>query len=83
MSIASRPFCLRIQIIRFLREATGPIYGSGLKEKTALASITNYHFSINAKKKKRRRNTKIKTIMKRKKISRSHIFKEYFPQPTV
>lgn len=60
MSIASRPFCLRIQIIRFLREATGPIYGSGLKEKTVLASITNYHFSINAKKKKKKKKHKNK-----------------------
>lgn len=60
MSIASRPFCLRIQIIHFLREATGPIYGSGLKEKTVLANITNYHFSINAKKKKERKKKKHK-----------------------
>lgn len=42
--------------MHFLREATGPIYGSGLKEKTILASITNFHFAINAKKTKNKKH---------------------------
>lgn len=42
--------------MHFLREATGPIYGSGLKEKTILASFTNFHFAINAKDKSKQTN---------------------------
>jgi len=47
--------------MHFLREATGPIYGSGLKEKTILASITNFHFAINAKKKQKKQKQKTTT----------------------
>lgn len=51
MSTASCPFCLRIQIMHFPREATGHtyIYGSGLKEKTIWASINTNYFAINTK----------------------------------
>lgn len=67
--------------MHFPRKATGSlyIYGSGLKEKTILSSIINYHFAINAKTKS---NTRIKIVLKGK-IFKSHTFKEYFPQHVI
>lgn len=68
------------QIMHFLREATGPICtdGSGLKEKTILASIRNYQFAINAK--SQIKTTRIQSVLKERKSFKSHTFKEYFSQ---
>lgn len=81
MSIASCPFCcLRIHRLCISSENQQAIYiyGSGLKEKTISASIINYQFAINAK--SQIRNRRIKTVLKERKILKSHTFKEYFPQ---
>lgn len=80
MSIASCLFCLRIHklCISSEKQQASYTYGSGLKEKTILASIINYSFAINAK--NQIRNTRIKTVLKGQTIFKSYTFKEYFPQ---